>query len=254
MSMAQDMAERKERPPYVRFERQAVEDPAATKTQGRYVGRDVDFAHITPAYSKDVFITPATEWLEKLRRDVQNERIPREWVEHFEKMYQAWQNGQEMPLNGAPIRGWGVISPAIQETLIRMNIMTVEDLSMVNDEGLKRIGMNGLELKNKAKAWLAQLNDKGPLTIQMASLEGENALLRASVAALEKNVADLKAAFEIKATGSAVPAIAVSQEIAASDVLEPEISHDELVAQYTAKFGKPHHRKGDATMRTELGL
>lgn len=249
MSTAQDMMERKERPPFVRFERQAVEDPVATKTQGRYVARDVDYANITPAYSKDVFIKPATEWLDDLKRAAQNERIPIDWVEHFEKMYRAWQNGQEMPLNGTAIRGWGVISPAVQETLIRMNIMTVEDLEMVNDEGLRRIGMNGLELKNKAKAWLAQLKDKGPTTIQIAALEGENALLKANLATLEKTVNDLKAAIEIKQ-----PAVSPTAAIVASDLIDPQISDEEVIAQYTEKHGKPHHRKGIATMRAELGL
>ena len=194
MSAVGEFAERKDRPAYVRFERLAEEDIPASRAAGKFVAKDVDYVLITPPYSKDIFKQKVKDWLPQLDRDQSGGRIPQQWVDLYKDAYKRWQNGQEMPLNGSPIKGWGVISPAQQETLLRMNILTVEDLAGVNDEGVRRIGMGAVELKNKAQAWLAQLGDKGPLTMKMAALEQENGQLRGEVATLSRQVHELMTA------------------------------------------------------------
>jgi hypothetical protein len=162
---------REDRPAYVRFERVGIEDTAETLKQGVYIARDVDMALITPPYSKDVMKYKVKAWFDILDQDVRNGRIPEAWVANYKKQYAAFKAGQEMPLNGSPIKGWGIISPAQQEMLIRMQVLTVEDLAAINDEGMKQMGLGGLDLKNKAKAWLLQINDHGKLAIQMADLQ-----------------------------------------------------------------------------------
>lgn len=175
------IAERTERPALVRFKRVAVEDKAASLAKGEYVAKDVDYALITPPYSKDVHEVKVATWLVQMDADLRNQRIQPDWVARYKEQYRLWTLGQEMPVNGTAVRGWGVISPAMQETLIRMNVLTVEDLAGINDEGLRRIGMGAMELKSKAKAWLATLHDRGPLTMRVAALETENAALQAIV-------------------------------------------------------------------------
>lgn len=198
MSVGELALERKDRPAYVRFERVAVEDKAASLKAGHYVAKDVDFALITPPYSKDVFKIKVSQWKENMKLDVHNERLPVQWMEKYLEDYERWLTGQEIPLNGSPIKGWGVISPAQQKNLIEMNILTVEDLAGINDEGIRRIGMGGLDLKHKAKAWLSQLQDKGPLTQEIASVKAENQLLKTTVAALEERVKELAALVEVQ--------------------------------------------------------
>lgn len=221
MSNVMDIAqERKERPAYVKFERVAVEDKAASVAAGRYVAKDVDMANITPPYSRDIFKMKVTDWLTNMRQDVANGRMPEEWAQNYRKAYEAWKNGQELPLNGTPIKGWGVISPAMQETLIRLNILTVEDLSTVTDEGQRAIGMGSIDLKNKAAAWLAQMNDKGSVTMKMAALEQQNAQLQGNVTTLERQVRELLAVVK---TQGAVDQGAYNQPdpaISASDLLD----------------------------------
>ena len=182
------VAERADRPAYVRFARKVIEDKAETLKQGRFVGKDVDFALITPPYSKDCVELKIPQWKSNMLSDVREGRMPQEWMDNYLKQFEAWQNGQELPPVGTPIRGWGVLSPAQQENLIRMNILTVEDLAAMNDEGMRRIGMGALDLKSKASAWLAQLSDKGPLTIKMAAMEAENESLKKQVNALLEKV------------------------------------------------------------------
>lgn len=224
MSAVGAVADRSERPAIVRFERVAIEDKAETVLRGRFVAKDVDYALITPPYSKDVIRMKVPTWLEMLERDKQAGRIPEQWVENYRLSYQRWQNGQEMPPDGTPIRGWPVLSPAQQETLIRMNIVTVEDLAGVNDEGARRIGMGALEMKNRAIAWLRSADDKGSVTIENAALKTENANLRAEVETLRAQVAALKAGAATASTVTASTATAFPNEnsLTADDIL-PEV-------------------------------
>lgn len=215
-----EVSNREERPAYVRFERRPIEDKEASLREGRYVAKDVDFALITPPYSKDCVEQKVTRWLEDLERGVRDGRIPQQWATMWKEGYQKWQNGQEMPLHGTPILGWGVISPAQQKMLIAINCLTVEDLAQINDEGMKRVGMGGLELRNKAKNWLASVKDHGGLTIQMSALEQENAQLKASVDGLKAQVEALKGMIPQQPQMMQQPY--VEQGISASDLLDDD--------------------------------
>jgi len=177
--------------PYVRFERMAIEDPVASLKAGSYVARDVDYVKITPPYSKDIFTTKVTSWKDQMKVDAANGRIPPEWVSKYHAHYDAWLVGQELPLDGTPIKGWGVCSPAQQETLIRMHVLTVEQLADITHEGLTRVGMGGNDLKNKAIAWLKQLKKAGPATLEIAALKKENDALNHSIVNLESRIEEL---------------------------------------------------------------
>jgi len=208
--------ERKSIAPLVRFERKAVEDRAASLAAGRAVMRDEDYAIITPPYSKDEVVKGADQFIEDTKRKAAMGIILPEQADRFVRQYDAWKNGQELPLVGTPIRGWPVLTPAQQENLIKVNIPTVEYLAEANDEGLRNIGMGALELKRKAIAWLAQAQDKGPLTQQMAAIQGENDMLKISVATLTKQVEQLVA----QRAQEVAPLPPMSNAISASDILD----------------------------------
>ena len=187
-----ELISREERPAYVRFERRPMEDKAASIREGRYVAKDVDFALVTPPYSKDCVEYKVEQWLINMERNVRDGRIPEKWADQWKASYNSWKNGQEMPLSGTPIKGWGVLSPAQQQTLIAMNCLTVEDLAGINDEGLRRIGMGAVELRDKAKNWLASMKDHGAVTVQLAAMEQENRNLATTVESLKAQVEALK--------------------------------------------------------------
>ncbi len=107
-------------------------------------------------------------------------------------------------MNGTPIRGWGVLSPAQQEAIIHNNVLTVEDLATLNEEGLRRIGMGAVQMKTKASAWVAQLQDKGPLVQEIAAVKSENAVLRTSLESLQRQVASLQEGMQRQDSGSIV--------------------------------------------------
>jgi hypothetical protein len=234
------MVDTTERPPFVRFERRGVEDRNASLDQGRYVEKDVDMALVTPPGSRDIMVHSVEDWMKGLRRGVEESRLPQSWFDRYRAQYESWRKGEELPVNGSPIKGWGVLSPAQQKNLIGLNILTVEDLAALNDEGVRRVGMGGVDLKNKANAWLRQLEDKGLLTQEHAALKAENVALKDQMEALSKQV-------EMLMQGAKVQAQAVVTE----GFLDDE---DSLRNQYIAKFGKaPHHAMKRETIIEKLG-
>jgi hypothetical protein len=247
MSIA-DVSDRKDRPAYATFHRVAVEDKAASVKAGQYVARDVDMVHVTPPYSKDVMKWRVADWFLNMKGMVAKGRMPREWMDDYEKQYEAWKRGEEPSPTGTAIKGWGVISPAQQDTLTRMYILTVEDLAGVNDEALRRIGMGGLDLKNKAVAWLAQLKDKGPLTQEVASIKSENRGLKSQVETLQGQVEALLAAAKVERGVDDAPR---TQAIQASDLIDDD--RNALAAKYKEKHGKaPHPHMNIETLRARV--
>ncbi len=225
MSVVGEVVDRKERPAYVQFERRAVEDKAASRREGKSISRDVDYALVTPPYSKDIFEQKVDVWLSQMDQEVSNGRLPRDWYERYKQSYEHWRRGEEMPLNGTPIKGWGVLSPAQQKNLIALHIYTVEDLAAVNDEGMRRVGMGAGELRDKAKAWLSQTGDKGPLTMEIAAVKEENRSLKVRNEHLEAKIKELAEAVETLRRGGLTqqffdrPTQAQDQAISASEIL-----------------------------------
>ena len=200
MSVVGEVVNRKEMPAYVKFEKRPVQD---LSVKDRYVAKDVDFVIITPPYSKDELIKKVSIWLKDLDQHERDGRLSSEWVAKYKRAYDAWQAGQEIPLDGTPIKGWAVLSPAQQENLLHMNVLTVEMLAGMNDEGIRRYGMGAVELKNKAVAWLSQIQDKGPLTMENARLMQEVSILKGSVESLTRQMESM--AQQLKTSMSAVP-------------------------------------------------
>lgn len=186
----------KERPPYVVFEVQAVEDRNASIAAGHYVSKDVVFAVITPQGSKDRLPRVATEWLEMLKAQVQEGRFPDEWYRAFQRAHDAYLQGQELPENGTAVKNWPGASPAQVQTLLNFGLRTVEDLAAANEEALSRLGMGGRALKQKAVEWLASSQDLGKQSEKITQLTIENDQLREQITAQSKSIADLSSKVE----------------------------------------------------------
>lgn len=180
-------------PPYVRFETKAVEDRTQQLAQGRYGFKDVDFAHITRPGSRDTVVKEALVWLADVERGAQDGRVPVEWPRAFRAGYEAWKKGQELPVQGTPIKGWGGATPAQQETLVALGVRVVEELAAAPEEVCQRIGIGALTLKQKAQAWLLAAKDQGAVSEQVATLLRDNEALRRQLDELLASVAELKA-------------------------------------------------------------
>lgn len=195
------------RPPYVSFERRAVEDRAASLQTGCYRTREVDFIIIVPhgAAGHTKLEYEYESWLARVKAQsggiagpdglsVQSSRFPLEWIEKIQAQYELWRKGQSLELDGTPVRNWPVLSPGQVQTCIDMHILTVEELAQASDEAIARMGMGWVALRERARDWVRM--SKSPEAKVGAELE----LLRAEVRAkeariqmLERELAALKA-------------------------------------------------------------
>jgi len=263
-----DVTEREERPPYVKFETVAKNDPEASLKMGRAMSKDVDYALINPPYSKDQVRMRIDRWKDNVEQDTRNKRIPPQWKDAWFKGYELWKTGQEAPLEGTPIKDWSSITPSQIKNLLNIRILTVEDLANVNDEGLRRIGMGANDLKRKAENWLKAANDHGPLTIRVTQLETENSRLLVTVEDLiEKNKALMSQLEALKQPVQAYTQPIQEQGISVNDILDANQEKDyhqdiapptvvetkSLTEQFQDKFGrKPHSKMSEEKLRQKL--
>lgn len=180
-----DLADRKEIAPFISFERKAIEDKQKSLQYGRYIAKDVDYVTIHSPYSRDTVIYPVDKWLENSEEKVMRGSLKQEWFEDWKKKHSIWLSRQASPANGTPVRGWGVLSPAQQETVISLDVLTVEDI--VRSDKMHLIE-GGKEIKQKAVTWLQALNDRGPLIQKLSELTAENDRLKEVIKTFEEKL------------------------------------------------------------------
>lgn len=234
--MLAEFSDREERPAWVEFELRAVEDKPASIKAGRSISKDVEFVLATPPYSKDRFEFKAEQWFKNQEMNVRNNRIPQKWLDHWRKCYDHWKLGLETPLDGTDIRNWPVISPAQIKNLLSAGCRTIEDLAGVNEEGLKRIGMGGVALKQKAQAYLKAADDHGPLVMENTELKNRITQLEGTIESLQTQIKGL--------VGKDEDSVFEETETV------PEQSIND---RYFELFGsKPHHLMKPETVRKKI--
>ncbi len=190
-----------DRPPYVAFERRAVEDRTESEKAGRFMTRDVDFVVVTRPGSRDTVEKEAEVWVREIEeksrsRSGQPSQVPSTWGPAFREAYKLWKSGEELPTSGTPIKGWPLLSPAAQKDVINAGIRTVEDLAALPDNELSQIGIGAVSFKQKAAAWLTAADGTGKAAAEISTLSSKVEQL----AALAKEQAD-----EIKSLRARLP-------------------------------------------------
>ena len=183
------------RPPHVRFIKVPQEDRNASIEAGHPVFIDVDHVVITPQGSKDSVTKPVKDWLDNSDQQVREERLPADWAEKFHNGYAHWKRGEEIPVEGTSLVSWPAISPGELMTCKGIHILTVEDLATANEEGIRRLGMGGLELKKRAKAYLDAAAGPGKVMAENKALQQKVGDLTARNTELEQRMIALESKF-----------------------------------------------------------
>lgn len=155
--------------PHVRFENKDYgRNEEASKQAGRHIPRNATFIIITSHGSKDSTENITEEWLPRKRLEASRGAYNLDWVEYFEKQYEAWKKGHELPREGTPVLTWQMLSGEQNSRLRALGITVVEDLAAIPDSGLDMIGLDGRSLRDMARAWIAEGQDKGINTRALA--------------------------------------------------------------------------------------
>jgi len=188
-----------DRPPYVQFEIRSVEDRDASIKAGSYVGKDVHYAIVTPAGSRDRHEKQVDLWFATLSQAVGEGRFKAEWLDAYRKGYKMWLEGQEIPVEGTPIKNWAVPTPSQRERLLSLNIRTVEDLAKAPDDVVAQVGMGAVALRQRAIDYFAnrpaeqQAAEMEALRVRAQNLEADNQKLAETVKELTAKVNALTA-------------------------------------------------------------
>jgi len=217
-TLAQEMQEHGEKPAFIQFSQVAKHLPKKSEEAGHYVSIDVDYVEIRQPGSVDSVKFPVDEWLQQNKREIANGRLPAHFAQYYEKAYKAWKDGQEIPIEGTPIKGWQLIPPSQQQALLSTGMRTVEEVAQMNEDVQRRVGIGAAGIKLKAKHWLDAGKDRGPLSTKLAALELENAALKETINTLQANVKSLMEQQEQPQPSGT----GVVEPISAADLLDDE--------------------------------
>lgn len=153
----------------------SMRDSDASEKEGRPIYRDVDYIEIRVPGSRDGVARRITEG--------DKQRFPRH--------YAAFKLRVETPLEGTPLKEWGVISRSMAEELAFFNIKTVEQLAGLNDGHAQHF--QGIqEFKRKAVAWLETTKENA----SVAKMQAELAERDDTIKALSERVKDFEEKME----------------------------------------------------------
>jgi len=159
---------------YVDFELRPEEDREQTIAQGMPIFKDVEFAIITMPGGGLVVDKQITDSLLHEWRHGDNRRKPPSPFAFT--AYEAWKEGREAPVNGTDLKNWPGVTPAQLKTCQNATIRTIQDLASANADTIRRLGMGGVAMVEKAKSYLdsAESNkaseEVASLKIKMESL------------------------------------------------------------------------------------
>lgn len=193
-----------ERPPYVVFETRAQEDRQASIDAGHMVYKNVDYAIITPMGSKDRIERVVSEWLAHIAKESQQQRFDPRWLEGYKSNYKLWKDGQDIPVDGTPLKEWPGLSPAQLKNFNNINVRSVEDVASANEETLARMGHGARDLKKRAAAWLKSAESVGKVAEQFSQLKTENERLADRNTELERKLLEIGQRLAFLETGGGI--------------------------------------------------
>lgn len=188
---------------HVTFEQRPKENRTASIEKGHPVYEDVDFAIVTMPGGKQVNECEVTKELLDDWRGMRGGQYYQERdASYAVKQYEAWKEGQEAPVEGMDLRNWPAITPAQLKTCQMADIRSVEELAAMNDEAIRRVGIEARQLQNKARAYLENA-DSNKGAEQIAALMKEVELLTAKLEEKNEYIAELEK--ELEATSEPKP-------------------------------------------------
>jgi hypothetical protein len=174
---------------YVEFYTQAIQDEEETTKQGRPIFNDVDFIKIIPVGDKNTIVCRPVKHTADANTPPDTIRWANQWA--------AFKAQKEQPVSGTPVTEWAPLTKSQAMMLKGVHIHTVEALAEVSDANLNNIGMGARELRDKAKAFLAQAAGGAGVS----KLVEENKDLRIKLEAMQNQLNALASNVKVKKNG-----------------------------------------------------
>lgn len=154
----------------------------------------------------------------------------------FPEEYARFKAGREAEAKGTPLRSWPNISPATAANLAGLSVLTVEHLAGLSDSLAERIGINGLTLRNQARAWLE--GNKG--AEEAARLQAERDKLAEQNRVMSEQMAQVMAQMS-----------ELANRVSVAEALRPAVSEPD-VPPLVAKRGRPSNAEISARTQGDI--
>lgn len=171
--------ERAESYPPARFISLPKEDKRKTIEEGRPVFVDKPYIEVLKEGGKILTFEA---------NDQYKERYPKQW--------EAFENQQEVAIEGTPLEKWPGCTRAECENLKRINLFTVEQLAECTDAALEKYGHGCRALQKRAQEYLKAAQDVGKMARRMAKMEEDMEYLKTRNAELEESNSKLESQIE----------------------------------------------------------
>lgn len=156
----------------VRFFLDPVLDARASEAAGRQIFTDVERIEIRfPGNMTTIYHGNVTD----------------EFRQKYAAQYEAFKAGHEVAHEGTPIEEWPILTRAHVRELKYMGVHTVEQAANMTDLACQNIGMGGMGLRMKARAYL----DDGERNAVVEQVTAENDRMRSEIASLRAQVEQL---------------------------------------------------------------
>jgi len=184
----------------LRFYYDSAKNEGATKHAGRAIFDTVLYVDvITPGQQASI---PAFEveriWADQSKEVIGTTDVSRRGPKYdeFREQVEKFKAGTGVnDLGGTPLKQWPRIDRGLAASLAALNVHTVEQLAGISDGNLQNIGHGGRELREQAKAFLAQAVGEAPvsqLTDQVSNLTSENQRLQQALALANQQIGQLQ--------------------------------------------------------------
>lgn len=138
----------------IKFELVPMPNNKASEVNGRPIFDQVLLVHVYAPGSKDS--SPAFELLRTFSDPLQTPRKGSQY-DRFKPQADAFLSGRDDPsMTGTPLSAWPALDVARVAELQALKVFTVETLAAFPDSALPQLGMGSRELRERAKAFLAQ--------------------------------------------------------------------------------------------------
>ena len=173
---------------HVAFELRAEEDRGGSIAAGHPVFRDVEVAILTMPGGNlvlDKFVND--ELLHEWRFGIPGRKPPSPFAV---SAYEAWKDGREAPVNGTDLKNWPGVTPAQLKTCQNATIRTIEDLAEANADTIRKLGMGGVAMAEKAKSYLSSA-ESNKASEEVASLKVKMESLVDAIDKKDRQIEDL---------------------------------------------------------------
>jgi hypothetical protein len=155
----------------VKFFMEPVQHEGRSLEEGRPIFIDREMVSIVNPGSRDEFVGAV------------DEQIRHQYAEQ----YKRWKDTQTNVIEGTPLKEWSALRPSQVAEMNAINIYSVEQLALLTDAGVQRLGMGGLELRKKAQAFIEAAKDAA--AIEKYAVENER--LKNQIEALQAQFKEL---------------------------------------------------------------